>query len=176
MGGDGCRWPDGYLGPGCQAQKTNPGPNSVLPPSPSGTHQEALRLNVRGPSPRPHFREEEAPWPREGKGLVQAHPGSLMAKPSSPNPLHILIPPSLVLIWQSPGVAAVAPEIQVGGNSQVRLRSLPLSLSVNSVYLMVSRMEKRENLENRGLATWPWASLCPLCKPPFSQLLTGMVQ
>lgn len=56
-----------------------------------------------------------------------------MAKPPARNLLHILPLPSLVLFWQSSGVATLAPETQGRQDFQVRLGSLPPSLSGNSV-------------------------------------------
>jgi len=180
MGGDGCGGPDGYQGLGYQAQKTHPGPNSVPPLAPSRTHQEALYLNVRGPSLSLHFREEEAPWPREGKRLAQAHPGSLMAKPPFPNPLHILIPLSLVLIWQSTGVAALVPETEVGGNPRRGLlRSLSPSLSGTRSTSWSPEWDNGEKFgfgEQRPDQVALGKSLPSLFKPPFSQLLTEVVK
>ena len=59
-------------------------------PTPHHVHiKKPCFQNVRGPISSLHITEEEAPWPREGKGVAQDHPGSLMSKPPAPNPIHI---------------------------------------------------------------------------------------
>lgn len=77
---------------------------------------------------------------REGNGLTQSHTESLMAKPPAPDPLHILTFPSLVLVWQSPDMAALSSELLVEGKSKVRLGFLSPSLCGDSVYPVVFRM------------------------------------